>query len=70
MVWQVGASLLVTVGRPVELGKVDVKRAELFCYCLDNSDTRVYDFWSNTICTDLSDLVGRLALGYRISEIR
>jgi hypothetical protein len=69
IVWQVGASLLVTVGRPVELGKVNVECTELFRYCLDDSDTCVDNFWSDTVRTNLSDPVGRLPLRCEISEI-
>ena len=62
VVWNVASGLFVSVGRPVELGEVELEMADLLGDRMQDSHARVNDLWADAVRADLGDLVDRLPL--------
>lgn len=63
VVGDITARLLVAVRGPVEVGKLVSGVAQLFGDCVDDLDSGINYFGTNSIGSDLSDLVEILSLG-------
>lgn len=63
IIGDVAPGLLVSIRRPIKLGKVDLEASDLFGSGMNDPDTGLDDFGSDTVSSDLSDLVLALCLG-------
>jgi hypothetical protein len=64
VVGDISARLLVAVRGPVEVGKLVFGVAQLFGDCVDDLDSGINHFGTNSVGSDLSDLVEILSLGW------
>lgn len=65
----IATSRLVSIRRPIKIGEVDLEVSELFGYGVNDFDTSVNDFRTDSVRADLSNLVKRFALSYECKRI-